>query len=190
MEEENHADDEFVMPSGFVYPPGLVLPRSQKAFELIVHTAKKTRVNQQLEILIKVKQEFNIAFDFLNHDSPLHGFYEFVKSLPEDKFWSILLGRGVITSRDALTQLGENYLSSDEETTAEDAAATAKTDRLRRAQALQRYFLEKIEQEKSSQEDTIISTIPTDAAIEKVVSINIQSLRGKIKARVYDLLDL
>ena len=76
-EDESLVDESFVLPTLLpACPEGIEAPRNQKTFDLIIHTAKKTRTHSQLEILIKVKQENNFAFDFLHDDSPLHGFYK------------------------------------------------------------------------------------------------------------------
>jgi len=59
-------------------PAGIMIPGTNKIFELIKYTAMKTRANNQLELIIKVKQEFNETFDFLNIESPLHNFYQVI----------------------------------------------------------------------------------------------------------------
>ena len=57
-------------------PEYMNLPTNEKQFELILHTVKKVRSNKQLEIMIKVKQEFNLQFEFLQSYCPLNEFYE------------------------------------------------------------------------------------------------------------------
>ena len=125
----NALDESFSLPSQLPScPDDMIVPRNQRIFDLIMHTAKKTRTQHQLEVLIKVKQGDNINFDFLREDSCLNPFYEYIKGLSDRTFWSALLGRDVeicvdgpnIVSEKAVTSalsiLGETYISdSDEE---------------------------------------------------------------------------
>jgi len=59
-----------------IVPENMNVPTNEKQFELIIHTVKKVRSNKQLEIMIKVKQEFNLQFEFLQSYCPLNEFYE------------------------------------------------------------------------------------------------------------------
>ena len=137
----NEIDESFSLPSQLPScPEDMIVPRNQKIFDLIMHTAKKTRTHHQLEILIKVKQGDNINFDFLQDDHSLHPFYRFIKSLSDEVFWSVLLGREVektctenakqVTERvmtSALSILGDAYISDSEEDGEEEGSIPTNT---------------------------------------------------------------
>lgn len=69
-------DEPFRVPEYADFPKDMIFPRSQKAFEVIVRTAKSARENRQLEVVLKVKQNGNPAFGFLNEDSNLNRLYK------------------------------------------------------------------------------------------------------------------
>jgi len=69
-------DDNLELPSYVIYPKDLLIPKSRKQYNIILHTTRSTRESNQLEILLKVKQAANPAFDFLNYDSDLFPFYQ------------------------------------------------------------------------------------------------------------------
>ena len=142
----NELDESFSLPPQLPsFRKNMIAPRNQRIFDLIMHTAKKTRTQHQLEILIKVKQGDNAKFDFLRDDHSLNPFYQFIKSLPDQTFWSALLQREVETpsvknipidtkrvTTNALSILGDAYVSgSDEEGRDEDIFMNVSEDKNR-----------------------------------------------------------
>lgn len=106
-------------------PDGLILPDTKKMFDIILHTCKQTRENPQLEIILKVKQEDNPLFDFLNLSNDLHAFYTYAKCLQEEDFWSLYLGKSVrnigsddkeseVKRTDALQLLFSEYIGDED----------------------------------------------------------------------------
>jgi len=91
-------------------PQTLKLPDEKKMFDIILHTAKQTRENPQLEIVLKVKEENNMVFDFLQMDSTFHAFYIFTKGLSDEEFWSLYLGKEI---RNKTALVDDNSLSKE-----------------------------------------------------------------------------
>lgn len=81
-------------PSWLKLPDGVQWPQPPKLCELIMRTVHRVRkVGQQLEILLKVRLMDHASFSFLIEDDPNHSFYECLKLLPENEFWSLLLNK-------------------------------------------------------------------------------------------------
>jgi hypothetical protein len=121
------------------------LPMTKKQFDVMLHTVKSVREkhNAQFEILLKVKHSDNsVMFDFLNAESELFPLYQQLKTLPEETFWQILMGKMKSNEEidsssldtgscaapanesnnisNALELLGSMYDDSDEEDVADD----------------------------------------------------------------------
>lgn len=82
-------------------PPEIKKPRTKKQYDVIMHTARTVRERGiQLEILLKVRQEDNMAFDFLYSEHVDYPFYSFIKSLGEKQFWDVFLWKDVEVASD------------------------------------------------------------------------------------------
>jgi hypothetical protein len=66
----------YQLPAYVSLPSNIDIPRTQKSFNVIAHTTKSTRMNPQLEILLRVKQSANPAFSFLFPGNLLYPFYQ------------------------------------------------------------------------------------------------------------------
>ncbi|KAJ2158240.1 hypothetical protein GGF46_003917 [Coemansia sp. RSA 552] len=79
---QSENDAEAFVPS-FAVPDGMVLPKAQRHFGVIEHTARFITEQpgskaMQMEILIQGKQGTNADFEFLNAGSQLHPFYKHI----------------------------------------------------------------------------------------------------------------
>lgn len=63
-------------PNFFTYPDHIILPKTQKQFNIISQTVISTQKHRQLEILLKVRQADNILFQFLLPENELYPFYQ------------------------------------------------------------------------------------------------------------------
>ena len=81
--QETARDAIFLRPEFVDFPESMIFPTTQMQFAVIVRTAKRARENRQLEVLLKLKQQGNPLFSFLNNDSELYPLYE-VNMFPID----------------------------------------------------------------------------------------------------------
>jgi len=74
-------EQEYVVPEGLSLPTGLNVPKSMKDHQLIEKTALFISKNAQMEIILKIKQDQNPLFSFLNMDSPMNQYFKYILSV-------------------------------------------------------------------------------------------------------------
>lgn len=60
-------------------PHGMVIPKTQRMYQIMKITATKSQESPQFEVLLKVKQQDNVDFEFLNCNHELYPFYQWLK---------------------------------------------------------------------------------------------------------------
>eukprot|EP01041_Mallomonas_annulata_P001820 gene1820-3528_t len=88
--------EEYKLPQFLKLPEGVIPPQFRKQYEIIIHTAKNARTSSQLEIYLKLKQQDNPLFSFLDYECEFNPFYEYLKKIPENVFWAIYLDQADI----------------------------------------------------------------------------------------------
>ena len=82
MTNDNTESNIFTPSLALKIPPNIATPDTEKMHAIIVKTASHVaEKGNQLEIIIKTKQQFNSSFDFLNLEDTLNPYYKHVKSL-------------------------------------------------------------------------------------------------------------
>ncbi|KAJ2726763.1 NADH:ubiquinone oxidoreductase [Coemansia sp. Benny D115] len=89
------AAEKFVL--RFAVPQGMHAPETQRQFDVIEHTAQfiadqPASKASQLELMIQGKQGTNALFAFLSSRSPLHAFYQHLKSLVQSGMYAYMVG--------------------------------------------------------------------------------------------------
>eukprot|EP00752_Nemacystus_decipiens_P013791 g12244.t1 len=67
----------------FGVPEGVVIPATVRQHMMMVGTARTAVRSPQLEVLLRLKQQSNLAFSFLSDEDPVHSYYVFLKSWGE-----------------------------------------------------------------------------------------------------------
>eukprot|EP00903_Cladosiphon_okamuranus_P016054 g14821.t2 len=77
------ADGAEAFVADFAVPEGVVAPATIRQHMMMVGTARTAVRSPQLEVLLRLKQQSNLAFSFLSDEDPVHPYYVFLKSWGE-----------------------------------------------------------------------------------------------------------
>jgi hypothetical protein len=73
---ERDAGELLSLPSGLSVPEGITVPAHNKAYDVLMFTAMRSRKSGQLEVLLKLRSDQNPIFGFLKPESIFYPFYE------------------------------------------------------------------------------------------------------------------
>lgn len=109
-------------------PKGMILPKTQRMYQIMKITATKSNESLQFEVFLKVKQQDHVDFQFLKADHELYPFYQWLKDLLSMKCKSRSETRSGNDEMNTIVEMDDNELKKEHAMGLLDMYATSSDD--------------------------------------------------------------